>query len=411
MAKKRSIAGLQLRKDIWHVDKIIDGKRICQSLGTSDQQEAEVMLSQYIVESRKAKLFGVRRKRIFRDAAIKYLDDFADNASIESDACHLKALDSFIGDLPLNLIHDGTLAQFIKASKYVTTVRRENGVAIETKRLRKQKSINNVLSLVRRILNLAARKWRDEESGLTWLESVPLITFLDTSDERKAYPLSWREQQVLISELPGYLANMALFKVNSGCREQEVCKLQWDWEVEVPELKTSVFVTPAKFGGRNRKGGVKNGEDHVVVLNRIARSIVESQRGKHPIYVFPVNGSAMHRMNNSAWDSARKRAAKKLAIEDEKSLNIAFSQTRVHDLKHTFGRRLRAAGVTNETRKVLLGHTNGDITTDYSGAEIFELIQAAEKVCGDGISMPTLTLLKVTNSQSHAKVTQERKMG
>lgn len=193
MAKKRSIAGLQLRKDIWHVDKIIDGKRICQSLGTSDQQEAEVMLSQYIVESRKAKLFGVRRKRIFRDAAIKYLDDFADNASIESDACHLKALDSFIGDLPLNLIHDGTLAQFIKASKYVTTVRRENGVAIETKRLRKQKSINNVLSLVRRILNLAARKWRDEESGLTWLESAPLITFLDTSDERKAYPLSWRE--------------------------------------------------------------------------------------------------------------------------------------------------------------------------------------------------------------------------
>ena len=38
---------------------------------------------------------------------------------------------------------------------------------------------------------------------------------------------------------------------------------------------------------------------------------------------------------------------------------------RIHDLKHTFGRRLRAAGVGVETRMVLLGHTNEQITTHY----------------------------------------------
>ena len=54
---------------------------------------------------------------------------------------------------------------------------------------------------------------------------------------------------------------------------------------------------------------------------------------------------------------------------------------RVHDLKHTFGRRLRAAGVSVETRKVLLGHRNGDITTHYSAPELEELINAANKVC------------------------------
>ena len=53
----------------------------------------------------------------------------------------------------------------------------------------------------------------------------------------------------------------------------------------------------------------------------------------------------------------------------------------VHDLKHTFGRRLRAAGVPLETRKVLLGHRNGDITTHYSAPELEELIEAANKVC------------------------------
>lgn len=35
---------------------------------------------------------------------------------------------------------------------------------------------------------------------------------------------------------------MCLFKVNTGCREQEVCHLRGDWEVPVPELDTSVFI-------------------------------------------------------------------------------------------------------------------------------------------------------------------------
>lgn len=67
----------------------------------------------------------------------------------------------------------------------------------------------------------------------------------------------------------------------------------------------------------------------------------------------------------------------------------------MHDLKHTFGRRLRAAGVSLETRKVLLGHKNGDITSHYSAPELEELIRAANKVCGEETGKtPALTLLK-----------------
>jgi hypothetical protein len=53
---------------------------------------------------------------------------------------------------------------------------------------------------------------------------------------------------------------------------------------------------------------------------------------------------------------------------------------RVHDLKHTFGRRLRAAGVSFEDRQDLLGHKSGRITTHYSQAELESLIDAAERV-------------------------------
>lgn len=42
-------------------------------------------------------------------------------------------------------------------------------------------------------------------------------------------------------------------------QDQEVCGLRWEWEVEVPELGTSVLIIP---GDR-----VKNGDDRLVVLN------------------------------------------------------------------------------------------------------------------------------------------------
>jgi hypothetical protein len=53
----------------------------------------------------------------------------------------------------------------------------------------------------------------------------------------------------------------------------------------------------------------------------------------------------------------------------------------VHDLKHTYGHRLRAAGVGIEDRKLLLGHKAGHVTTHYSAPEIGALVQASEKVC------------------------------
>ena len=43
---------------------------------------------------------------------------------------------------------------------------------------------------------------------------------------------------MLFRELPEYLAEMALFAVNTGCRDGEICNLRWEWEVEVPQLGT-----------------------------------------------------------------------------------------------------------------------------------------------------------------------------
>jgi hypothetical protein len=74
---------------------------------------------------------------------------------------------------------------------------------------------------------------------------------------------------------------------------------------------------------------------------------------------------------------------------------VNLSQVRIHDLKHTFGRRLHAAGVSYEDRQDLLGHKSGRITTHYSAAELHNLIAAANKVCDRSRQGPILTLLRI----------------
>ena len=70
-------------------------------------------------------------------------------------------------------------------------------------------------------------------------------------------------------------------------------------------------------------------------------------------------------------------------------------QVRVHDLKHTFGRRLRAAGVSFEDRQDLLGHKSGRITTHYSAPELRNLIAAANAVCSqERHKTDTMVILK-----------------
>jgi|SaaInl5LU_22_DNA_1037371.scaffolds.fasta_scaffold33693_2 integrase len=366
----KRIPGLYKRgqQGIWHIDKCVKGYgRLRESTDTSDLKEAERYLIRRLEEMRKASVYGIRPEHSFRQAATKFLLDYQHKRSIDRYAQSLKILDPIIGDLPLRQVHQGTLEKFIQ-------YRRKLGMKANT--------INRDLAIVRRILILAARLWRDEY-GLTWLETAPLLQMLDCDDARKPYPLSWDEQARIFERLPEHLRDMVLFKVNTGTREQEVTCLRWDWEVSIPELKTSVFVIPGE--------GVKNGEDRLVVLNAEALAVINRQRGKHSEFVFTyTNGKPIDRINTKAWRRAREEAG--------------LPQVRVHDLKHTFGRRLRAKGVSHETRQVLLGHKNGQITTHYSAAEISELIDAVDKVSWSGRSTPTLTLIRSENSRKYPAI-------
>ena len=64
--------------------------------------------------------------------------------------------------------------------------------------------------------------------------------------------------------------------------------------------------------------------------------------GRNASAVFPYRGKRIGKMNNNGWQQARRAAS--------------LTQIGVHDLRHSFACRLRAAGVSVEDREALLGH-------------------------------------------------------
>lgn len=356
MSKRTS--GLILRGEVYHIEKRLNGRRIRESTGTGDRIEAEQYLIRRLEEIRQQSVYGVRPNRIWREAALKYAKEHSHKRSIKRDIQDLKALDPYIGKMPLDKVHAGTIQKFIDA-------RREDGV--------KSGTVNRSLAVARRILRLCAELWRDEY-GMTWLASAPMIPDVDWADVRPPAPISWAEQGRLLPLLPEHLREACEFTVHTGCRESEVCALRWEWEVKLPNNSFG-FILPGEL--------VKNTHGRLVVLNSTARAVINRQRGKHEDRVFTYRGKPVESLFNNSWRKNKKKAG--------------LTHVRGHDLRHTFGRRLRAAGVPKETRSDLLGHIHGDITTHYSAAEVEELQKAVELIAekrgeeSEGVSVVSFT--------------------
>jgi integrase len=353
---KRSRPGLVKRGNVWHVRKQIKGYgRLNESTGTSDLAEAERYLSHRLEQIRRVTVYGERPRVTWREAARKFIEEHPHLRSLERTAQAFDGLDPYIGDRYLEQVYDETLKPYVQAQL-------DAGITPST--------INRNLDGVRRVLTLASRKWR-HPNGVTWLSAAPLIERLPTSgkytlssgevvqhQKRQPYPLTLEQQTAFFSQLPAHLEAMALFAVNTGLRDDNLTGLLWEWEVQVPELEDSVFVLPGSV--------MKNGQEFVLVLNRVARRVLEAQRGKHKTHVFTYEGKPVGRMLNTSWKKARKRAG--------------LPQLRAHDLRHTFAHRLKAAGVSEEDRAALLHHRNGSVTRHYSAQDYAHLRECVRKI-------------------------------
>ena len=115
--RKNKIPGLFKIQEIWHIDKMVNGRRINRSTGTNNHIEAQQVLARLIDEARQAAIFGVRTKRRFSQAIERYIDENQHLASINDNTAHLMLIMSVIGDLYLHEIHDESVRAFIDARK------------------------------------------------------------------------------------------------------------------------------------------------------------------------------------------------------------------------------------------------------------------------------------------------------
>jgi integrase len=96
----------------------------------------------------------------------------------------------------------------------------------------------------------------------------------------------------------------------------------------------------AAAGDRRGRAVSRCRDEQALVLNRVAKSVIDGARSEHEKFVFVYRKRPIDTMNNTGWQIAHKR--------------VGLLDVRVHDLKHTFGRRLRAAGVRSRTETICL---------------------------------------------------------
>src|SRR5438105_3937331 len=385
----RKLPGIYQHDDgRWWVDKVVGGRRLQKAFG-ADYAEAQEWLLRQLIRIR-ATREGERPRFTFEEASCRYLRERENKPSLEDEILYLKLAMPYVGALFLDEICDETLERLVSALKAPVVTKRQDGK--EPVRIRKNKTVNLVLGTIRQVLNLAARKWRVEGNRrLTWLGQAPLITMLDLQDARSPKPITWAQQRLLLPHLSDHSAQMALFVLNTGARDAAVCSLRWEWEVRSPELRYSIFVVPKDtvidVKGKVR-GAVKGRKrDRVLVLNRVAQSIVEARRGKHPTHVFAFRARPLQTMSNTAWQNGRREAGK----EDP-----YLADLRVHDLRHTVGMRLREANVRENTVADILWHEHSSMTGHYSVAQIDELVAALHLIADEhGRANKTLQMLQL----------------
>lgn len=367
--------GIQLADDgSRSIDKQYQGTRIYERLGRVSQDEAEAWLRerQREIDAERQNQLRPGHEQLFAAAAQKYLIECQARKvrSLETISYHVQLLLPYIGSLPLIDVCNEAMEAFRED-------RLEDGLMPST--------VNRTLEVVRTVTNRAARVWRT--NGKPWLSTSPLIEMLDEKvTRRQPYPITWQQQRTLMLMLPRHLQEMVLFALNTGARDRNVCGLRWEWERRIPELHRSVFVIPAsEFKGMR---------PHVLILNDVAWRVVEACRGRHKDFVFvwrrervknfddqpAMQYRPISTMNNTAFQSARK--------------TVDLERMRVHDLRHTFGQRLRDAGVAEEDRALLLGHAISGMPQHYATATIERLVDAANAASS---TVDRTTVLRVVN--------------
>ncbi|CAM2964706.1 tyrosine-type recombinase/integrase [Legionella worsleiensis] len=322
---------LYKRDGVWWTDIFHKGKRVRKSTGTTIRQDAQRFHDQLKNELWNEKIVNSIPNKLWMDAVIRWLEESAHKRSLETDKIHLSWLDPYLKKYLLADI-DSNLIESIAKKK------EKAGVTLST--------VNRVLEVLRAILTRAHKEWG-------WLESMPLIRMRRVENRRIRW-LTKEEVTRLLKELPSHLKDMAAFTLATGLRESNVTQLKW---TQINLEKGHALIHPEES---------KTNRAIPVPLNKQAISIISSQKGNNPIYVFTYQGKPVTRCNNHAWQKALARAG--------------IENFRWHDLRHTWASWHVQNGTALHELQQLGGWSNYEMVLRYAHLSSEHLKVAAERI-------------------------------
>ena len=278
---------LYKRNDIWWIRFTTpDGKRVRRSTKTTDKKAAQELHDRVKSEAWRSDKLGETPKKLWDDAANKWLIETSHKADHKKDVGKLKWLDQHLGGMLLTDINRETIAKIaqIKSECASTT------------------TANRYSALIRAILRKAAYEW-------DWLETVPKVRMYKESNRRIRW-LTRKQADELICELPTHQSNLARFALATGLRHANVLGMRWN---QIDTDRHVAWVHPDEAKARKAIA---------VPLNTDAMVVLQAQRGKHKEYVFTYKGNPIKRANTRAWQKALIRAG--------------VENFRWHDLRHTW---------------------------------------------------------------------------
>lgn len=272
-----------------------------------------------------------KSRKTWGQAAYEWLDKW-DGKDFQRQKISVENLLPYIGGDSLNTINNASFAQFKEDRKALAA-----------------STINKDIGIATRVIKFACEI-------LEWHDYIPVVLKVK-GPTKQPHPFTWDEQDAFFAAFKDqwWAEGPMLFAVNTGARMGEVMSLKWAHMQHIHSLGTFVFVVDGK-----------NGQERALIVNSLGRLAVERQNGGE--YVFRKPG-------RHDWARPCSTAWRKAGLPDDPRVKKG-----PHNLRHTFGLRLRFWEVPEEDRNLLLGHANASLAQHYAHAAVERLTAQAELV-------------------------------
>ncbi len=163
---------------------------------------------------------------------------------------------------------------------------------------------------------------------------------------------SAEEEPVLDAAAP-HLRSIIVAALDTGMRRGELLHQRWE---HIDLSRNLLFVTQSKTaGGEGRE---------IPLTERLSTLLFATWQDSGLLFTF--QGNPIQQIK-TAWKAAIRRAG--------------IRYCRFHDLRHTFNTRLMEAGVIQDVRKALMGHSSGeDVNAIYTHVELPAKREAIRKL-------------------------------